>query len=59
MAKQKEETILFGKFKLDRILGNGAFGKVYLATNLKTGESVAIKVISKKTLKSGSVWRTW
>jgi carbon catabolite-derepressing protein kinase len=48
MTKQKEETVLFGKFALDRILGKGAFAKVYLARNLKTGESVAIKVISKK-----------
>ena len=49
MANQTEAgTVLFGKFKLDTVLGAGRFGEVYLAKNLRTGESVAIKAIKKK-----------
>lgn len=48
------EGTLFGKYELGKLLGYGAFAKVYHARNLKTGQSVAIKVVSKqKVLKSG------
>jgi serine/threonine protein kinase len=33
-----------GKYKLSRKLGSGAFGDVYLGTNIKTNEEVAIKL---------------
>ncbi|KAH7654039.1 Non-specific serine/threonine protein kinase protein [Dioscorea alata] len=46
--------ILFGRYELGRLLGCGAFAKVYHARNLSTGQSVAIKVISKsRVLRSG------
>lgn len=52
MANQTEAgTVLFGKFKLDTVLGAGRFGEVYLAKNLRTGESVAIKAIRKSGLQ--------
>ena len=52
MANQTEAgTVLFGKFKLDTVLGAGRFGEVYLAKNLRTGESVAIKAIKKSGLQ--------
>ncbi|XP_047308648.1 CBL-interacting serine/threonine-protein kinase 14-like [Impatiens glandulifera] len=57
-ATKKEEmgTTLFGKYKLDKILGYGAFAKVYHARDIKTGQSVAIKVINKtKSLKTGFI----
>ncbi|KAJ1378812.1 Serine/threonine-protein kinase, active site [Sesbania bispinosa] len=43
-----EPTALFGKYELGRLLGCGAFAKVYHARNVDTGQSVAVKVISKK-----------
>ncbi|KAK7321419.1 hypothetical protein VNO77_32045 [Canavalia gladiata] len=43
-----ESTALFGKYDLGRLLGCGAFAKVYHARNVETGQSVAVKVISKK-----------
>ncbi|CAL0317750.1 unnamed protein product [Lupinus luteus] len=43
-------TTLFHKYELGRLLGCGAFAKVYHARNIKTGESVAIKIISKKKI---------
>ncbi|KAI3899228.1 hypothetical protein MKW92_018439 [Papaver armeniacum] len=51
---QIPEHILFEKYELGRLLGCGAFAKVYHATNIQTGQSVAIKSISKqKIVKSG------
>ena len=47
-------VVLFGKYKLRRFLGYGAFAKVYQAENVITGETVAIKAVSKnKVLKAG------
>lgn len=45
---------LFGKYELGKMLGYGAFAKVYHARNVATGQSVAIKAVSrKKVLKGG------
>ncbi|MED6121148.1 CBL-interacting serine/threonine-protein kinase 11 [Stylosanthes scabra] len=45
-----EQTALFGKYDLGRLLGCGAFAKVYHARNLESGQSVAVKIICKKKL---------
>lgn len=48
------ETTLFDKYELGRLLGYGAFAKVYHARDVHTEHSVAIKVINKqKILKGG------
>ncbi|RZC55876.1 hypothetical protein C5167_014726 [Papaver somniferum] len=48
------EQILFEKYQIGRLLGCGAFAKVYHARNIQTGQNVAIKAISKqKIMKSG------
>lgn len=36
------------KYKTIKILGDGAFGTVYKASNIKTGEIVAIKKMKQK-----------
>lgn len=36
------------KYKTLKTLGDGAFGTVYKATNIKTGEIVAIKKMKQK-----------
>ncbi|KAL3517969.1 hypothetical protein ACH5RR_020558 [Cinchona calisaya] len=51
----KSENPLFGKYEIGRLLGCGAFAKVYHARDLKNGQSVAIKVINKKRLSSASL----
>lgn len=49
-AKKMENNALFGKYELGRLLGCGAFAKVYHARNIATGQSVAVKVISKNKI---------
>ncbi|KAF8402510.1 hypothetical protein HHK36_010595 [Tetracentron sinense] len=44
------ENALFGKYELGKLLGCGAFAKVYHGRNIRTGQSVAIKAISKKKI---------
>ncbi|GMI96905.1 SOS3-interacting protein 4, CBL-INTERACTING PROTEIN KINASE 11, PROTEIN KINASE SOS2-LIKE 5 [Hibiscus trionum] len=46
------KNALFGKYEIGRLLGCGAFAKVYHARNVRTGVSVAVKVINKKRLPS-------
>nr|XP_043617398.1 CBL-interacting serine/threonine-protein kinase 5-like [Erigeron canadensis] len=44
-------SIIFGKYEMGRLLGQGTFAKVYYAKNLVTCESVAIKVIKKDQVR--------
>ncbi|KAG5598446.1 hypothetical protein H5410_029816 [Solanum commersonii] len=47
-------SILMERYEVGRLLGQGTFAKVYYARNIKTGQSVAIKVIDKeKVLRVG------
>lgn len=47
-----EGRILFGKYELGELLGEGNFGKVYKAKSLTSaGETVAIKMINKAEVK--------
>lgn len=51
---EKKGTMLLHKYELGKLLGQGTFAKVYLARNLDTGQSVAVKIIDKeKVLKVG------
>ncbi|KAK7385617.1 hypothetical protein VNO78_31350 [Psophocarpus tetragonolobus] len=50
-----ENTSLFGKYEVGRLLGCGAFAKVYHARNIETGQSVAVKVLSKKKLTASGL----
>ncbi|CAI9766165.1 unnamed protein product [Fraxinus pennsylvanica] len=44
-------NIIFGKYEMGRVLGQGTFAKVYYGKNLQSSESVAIKVIYKDQVK--------
>lgn len=48
-----EAKLLLGKYELGRLLGCGASAKVYLACNLRTRQSVAIKCFSKLQMSKG------
>ncbi|GAB4824277.1 CBL-interacting serine/threonine-protein kinase 11 [Ancistrocladus abbreviatus] len=50
MSSPASDNPLFGKYELGRLLGCGAFAKVYHARNIRTGQSVAVKVINKKKI---------
>uniref|UniRef100_A0A5B7AC35 non-specific serine/threonine protein kinase n=1 Tax=Davidia involucrata TaxID=16924 RepID=A0A5B7AC35_DAVIN len=53
---EKKGTILMQRYELGRLLGQGSFAKVYHARNLKTGQSVAVKIIDKeKIMKVGLI----
>ncbi|CAN4106173.1 unnamed protein product [Withania somnifera] len=53
-ASDEVNSNLFDKYELGKLLGCGAFGKVYHARDIRTAQSVAIKVVSKqKILRSG------
>lgn len=48
--------ILMKRYELGKLLGQGTFAKVYHARNLKTGLSVAVKIIDKeKVMKIGLI----
>ncbi|PHT27935.1 CBL-interacting serine/threonine-protein kinase 12 [Capsicum baccatum] len=46
------EKLLFGKYELGKLLGCGAFAKVYHAREINSGKSVAIKVINKSNISN-------
>lgn len=53
---EKKGTVLMEKYKVDKLLGQGAFAKVFRARNLETKKRVAIKVINRdKVVKDGLV----
>ncbi|KAJ4982304.1 hypothetical protein NE237_033141 [Protea cynaroides] len=52
----KKGNILMQRYELGRLLGQGTFAKVYHAKNIKTSQSVAIKLIDKeKVLRVGLI----
>ncbi|XP_073130540.1 CBL-interacting protein kinase 2-like [Henckelia pumila] len=57
--ENNKKNILMKKYDVGRLLGQGSFAKVYYGRNVKTGQSVAIKVIDKeKVLKIGLMNQT-
>ncbi|XP_021909680.1 CBL-interacting serine/threonine-protein kinase 11 [Carica papaya] len=49
------KTTLFGKYEMGKLLGCGAFAKVYHARDVRSGQSVAVKIINKKRVASASL----
>ncbi|XP_022714741.1 CBL-interacting serine/threonine-protein kinase 25-like [Durio zibethinus] len=49
--KNGSRNIIFGKYEMGRVLGQGTFAKVFYGKNMSTQESVAIKVIKKDQVK--------
>lgn len=54
-AAKMDNNALFGKYELGKLLGCGAFAKVYHARNVSNGQSVAIKVISKNKIAGSNL----
>lgn len=56
---ETEGNVLMRKYEFGKMLGQGNFAKVYHGRDLKSGQSVAIKVIDKeKVLKVGLIDQT-
>ncbi|KAI3914932.1 hypothetical protein MKX01_018101 [Papaver californicum] len=54
--KKKESTaLLLGRYEIGKLLGHGTFAKVYHARNVKTNESVAIKILDKEKIVKGGL----
>ncbi|XP_074312729.1 CBL-interacting serine/threonine-protein kinase 25-like [Silene latifolia] len=51
----RARNIIFGKYEIGRLLGQGKFAKVYYGKNIVTSESVAIKIISKEQVKKAGM----
>lgn len=47
--------VLFGKYEVGKLVGCGAFAKVYRGRDIRTGQSVAIKAVSKQRLHKGGL----
>ena len=47
MARFRPGTVLFGKYRIERLLGRGGFAEVYLATHLHLDAPRALKVLTK------------
>jgi len=39
-------TIISGRYRIDQVIGSGAFGRVFSASHLLTGQDVALKVLN-------------
>lgn len=46
-AEPPPRNIVFGKYEMGRVLGQGTFAKVYYGRDLRSNDSVAIKVVHK------------
>ena len=49
--EQKQATLGLDLFHIERVLGHGAFGKVFLVTRKDSGKSYAMKCVKKKMLE--------
>ncbi|VFQ79503.1 unnamed protein product [Cuscuta campestris] len=52
-AAPDSQSKIFGKYELGKLLGCGAFAKVYHARAVMTGQSVAVKAVSKRKILKG------
>ncbi|URD86533.1 CBL-interacting protein kinase [Musa troglodytarum] len=56
METENKGNVLLQKYEVGRLLGKGTFAKVFYARNIRTSQSVAIKVVDKeKVLKVGLI----
>ena len=52
MVSQSEEGLIYKKYKIGQVIGEGAFASVRKGKNRETNERVAIKVMHKHKMTS-------
>ncbi|KAJ0234975.1 CBL-interacting serine/threonine-protein kinase 14 [Hirschfeldia incana] len=55
MEEKQRGGAVLGKYEVGKLVGCGAFAKVYRGRDTDTGQSVAIKVVSKQRLNKGGL----
>ncbi|KAF2562536.1 hypothetical protein F2Q70_00013952 [Brassica cretica] len=53
--EEKQRGAVLGKYEVGKLVGCGAFAKVYRGRDTETGQGVAIKVVSKQRLNKGGL----
>jgi serine/threonine protein kinase len=48
MTDDLENKVIFNKYKIEKKIGEGSFGKIYSALNIITGEQCALKFESRR-----------
>ena len=48
LLKDNQKNLIFGKYKLTKIIGSGSFGFVYKGINIIDKKGVAVKVEKKR-----------
>jgi serine/threonine protein kinase len=43
MSDDLENKVIFNKYKIEKKIGEGSFGKIYSASSILTGEKCALK----------------
>ncbi len=56
MCSNKETKLISDKYQLERLLGEGSFGKTYLGRDLVNGKQVAIKIIKFAEIEAFKDW---
>lgn len=56
VVKYTNGSILEGEYRLEKTIGKGSYGKVKLATQISTNEKVALKFISRASIKKPTHW---
>ena len=50
-ARMSNGTVVANRYRLEKTIGKGSYGKVKMATDLSTGNVVAVKFIAKSSIK--------
>lgn len=56
VLKYNNGSVVEGDYRLEKTIGKGSYGKVKLATQLSTNDKVALKFISRASIKKPTHW---
>ncbi len=48
MGDDLENKVIFSKYKIEKKIGEGSFGKIYSASNITSGERCALKFENRR-----------